>query len=160
MRNIFRYTLAILVISISGFSFISKTNEKPSITPVQSNLQTEKPSEYGMRTHPVSKKQKLHTGIDFIAPLGTPVLATADGEVISVEKDAKKYGNRIIIQHTNQITTSYAHLQNMHVTIGQKVKQKDQIGTVGNTGASVNPHLHYEVSVNHIKVDPSKFLSN
>lgn len=158
MKKNIRYFLSIAAIAFLGTAFISKKNTKPNISPINLEQLSAATTGYGMRTHPITQEQKLHTGMDFPAPLGTPVMATADGEVIKVETSAKKYGNRIIIQHANNITSSYAHLQAIHVKEGQKVTQKDQIGTVGNTGQSTAPHLHYEIKIDDEKVDPAIFI--
>tara|TARA_R110002050_G_scaffold87066_3_gene184633 strand:- start:22818 stop:23300 length:483 start_codon:yes stop_codon:yes gene_type:complete len=148
-------------ILILGFAFLSSTStntETPNISPIQKKNLTRAGSGYGMRMHPIYKIKKLHTGMDFIANSGTNVLATADGKVVLVEKSITGRGNNITIKHANNIKTSYCHLNEIKVTIGQQVSQKDIIGTVGNTGASTGFHLHYEVEQDGAKVNPAKFI--
>jgi len=115
-------------------------------------------SGYGMRRDPFSKTEKLHKGIDLVAPLGTTILAAADGVVQKVEVSDEGYGNRIIIAHNDSVVTWYAHLQNMDVKEGEKVKAGKAIATCGNTGLSTGPHLHFEVRINEECVDPEQFI--
>lgn len=101
-------------------------------------------SGYGYRVDPVYGGSAFHAGLDFAAPTGTPVYATADGEVTAAER-AGGYGNKIDISHGYNYMTRYAHLSKIDVTAGQKVKRGDKIGEVGSTGKSTGSHLHYEV---------------
>lgn len=101
-------------------------------------------SGYGYRVDPVYGGSAFHAGLDFAAPTGTPVYATADGEVTAAER-AGGYGNKIDISHGYNYITRYAHLSKIDVTAGQKVKRGDKIGEVGSTGKSTGSHLHYEV---------------
>ena len=86
----------------------------------------------------------FHTGIDYACPLGTGVLASADGSVVYARWDNFGYGNCVIIEHEPSKATLYAHLQTIGVTVGQKVKQGDVVGLSGSTGNSTGPHLHFE----------------
>jgi len=129
----------------------------PSIKPVQEDKlkrRLRSLSGYGIRLHPVHKVKKLHQGIDFTAPKGTPIQATGDGKVIRVEKRKKGYGKNVIIDHGYGYTTLYAHMQEILVKKGEKVKKGQQIGIVGSTGTSTAPHLHYEVRLNDKAVNP------
>lgn len=99
---------------------------------------------YGMRRDPFSGAQKFHTGIDLAAPAGTEVFATADGVIKTVDK-RDSHGEYIEISHGYDYATRYSHLSESFVNVGDKVKRGDVIGKVGNTGASVTDHLHYEV---------------
>lgn len=101
-------------------------------------------SGYGYRVDPVYGGSAFHAGLDFAAPTGTPVYATADGEVTAAERTGG-YGNKIDISHGYNYMTRYAHLSKIDVTAGQKVKRGDKIGEVGSTGKSTGSHLHYEV---------------
>ncbi|MEM1134977.1 MAG: M23/M56 family metallopeptidase [Bacteroidota bacterium] len=113
---------------------------------------------YGMRNHPILKVRRMHTGIDFKAPEGTPILAVASGIITSTEKSDKGYGNRVIIDHDNGLVTSYAHMKGIDVREGEQVKQGKMIGTVGSTGLSIHPHLHFEVIKENKKMDPEGML--
>ncbi len=129
----------------------------PSIKPVQEDKLKRNIrylSGYGIRIHPVHKVKKIHRGIDFTAPEGTPIQATGNGTVKKVEKRRKGYGNNIVIDHGFGYETRYAHMDEIHVKKGDKVLKGEQIGTVGNTGTSTAPHLHYEVLINGRHVNP------
>ena len=108
---------------------------------------------WGMRTHPVTKKYKLHTGIDLRASTGTKVYAANSGEV-TTSGYSSAWGNYIIINHGGGYTTLYAHLSRRNVSKGKKVKQGDVIGLSGNTGYSTGPHLHFEINQNGTSKNP------
>ncbi|MEM6585473.1 MAG: M23 family metallopeptidase, partial [Pseudomonadota bacterium] len=110
-------------------------------------------SAYGMRVHPVLGRRKRHKGIDLAAPTGTPVYATADGSVSRADR-SRTYGLVIYLDHGADLETRYAHLSRMVVADGQDVKKGDVIGYVGSTGRSTGPHLHYEVRVDGVAVNP------
>jgi murein DD-endopeptidase MepM/ murein hydrolase activator NlpD len=110
-------------------------------------------SGFGMRTHPILGFSRLHRGVDFAAPTGTPVLASAAGRVLRAGWGGG-YGNTIDIDHGRGIVTRYAHLARMDVRPGQQVTQGQRIGAVGSTGLSTGPHLHYEVIRDGVPVDP------
>jgi murein DD-endopeptidase MepM/ murein hydrolase activator NlpD len=111
----------------------------------------------GWRLDPFTGKQAYHSGLDIAAAYGNPVVAPADGYVISTTKD-KYYGNCIQINHGGGITTLYGHLSLIGVKPGQRVKRGDEIGKVGNTGRSLGTHLHYEVRDNNKPIDPMRFI--
>ena len=104
------------------------------------------------RIHPITGEQREHSGIDIPQPAGTPVLAAADGTVLETDFSAED-GNYIRLRHGN-VTTKYAHLQEYTVEPGQTVSAREQIGQVGSTGMSTGAHLHFEVTVDGIRVDP------
>jgi len=136
----------------------SKPENKPDISPVEkSSVKTVE--KYGMRVHPIYKVERLHEGIDLISAEGTPIMATAEGVVELVQKSDKGYGNMITIKHNAVYTTRYAHMQDIDVKQGDKINKGQIIGTVGNTGVSTRPHLHYEIIENGKKVDPFLFFS-
>ena len=114
-------------------------------------------SNFGMRKHPILGFNKMHTGTDFAAPLGTPILASGTG-TIALAKWCGGGGNCIKIKHNSIYETIYAHMKNFArgMKKGKKVKQGEIIGYVGSTGVSTGPHLHYEVIVNGKKVNSQK----
>ena len=129
----------------------------PSIKPVRIDMLKKNlnaMSGFGIRLHPVHKIDKMHTGIDFTAPSGTPIQATGNGTVIKAEHERFGYGNHVIIDHGFGYQTLYGHMSNFTVQVGDVVKKGQTIGIVGNTGTSTAPHLHYEVRMNGNPVDP------
>lgn len=132
----------------------------PAIQPV-SNIDLERvASGYGYRIDPVYKTVKLHAGIDFTAPSGTPVYATAAGTVETAGFHAGGYGNHIIINHGYGYKTLYGHMVRLKKRVGQRVTRGEVIGWVGSTGKSTGPHCHYEVIKNGHKIDPVYFFYN
>ena len=107
-----------------------------------------------MRIHPIFKRRKMHTGLDFTAPQGTPIQATGDAVVKSVEKKRSGYGWHVVLDHGFGFETLYGHMSRIDVRRGQRVKRGEVIGLVGSTGTSTAPHLHYEVHNRGKKVDP------
>ncbi len=115
-------------------------------------------SGFGMRRHPILGYMRMHTGVDFAAKRGTPIIAAGDGVVIKASWDSGGYGNQTLLRHANGYVSSYNH-QNAFakgVVPGAKVRQGQVIGWVGTTGLSTGPHLHYELIVNSNKVDPQR----
>ena len=110
-------------------------------------------SGFGARLHPIFKNWRAHTGTDFAAPKGTPVLATADGSVLSAGWRGG-YGNAIELHHGGGVTTLYGHLSAIAVRIGEHVRQGQIIGYVGMTGFATGPHLHYEFKIAGVFQDP------
>lgn len=115
-------------------------------------------SPFGMRMHPIRHVMAMHKGIDFGAPEGTPVGAAAEG-IVEMAGPNGGYGNYIRINHGGDMKTAYGHLSAIDVNVGQRVTQRQQIGKVGNTGASRGAHLHFEVLRNGTQVDPAPYLS-
>lgn len=115
-------------------------------------------SSYGFRLDPFTRLPSLHEGLDLVAPVGTPVLATADGVVIRAEY-AGALGNLVELAHSEGFVTRYAHLQSIAVQPGEPVAQQAVLGTLGNTGRSSGPHLHYEVHFQGRPMHPAKALS-
>lgn len=129
----------------------------PSIKPVNENLlerNLNAMSGFGIRLHPVHKIKKMHTGIDFTAPRGTPIQATGNGRVVKAEYDRFGYGNHVVIDHGFGYSSLYGHMESFTVRVGETVKKGQTIGKIGNTGTSTAPHLHYEVRRNGDPVDP------
>lgn len=126
----------------------------PSRMPVNSATLT---SGYGMRWHPVLGGRRQHKGVDLAQPIGTPVYATADG-VVSRADWFSSYGLFISIEHGGNIQTRYGHLSRLNVEAGQMVHKGDLIGYVGTTGRSTGPHLHYEVRIAGMAVNPIPYM--
>lgn len=132
----------------------------PAIQPILNKDLTRLASGFGDRMHPFYKIVKFHTGIDFTAPSGTEVFATADGIIERLDRTGRGNGNTIVINHENGYKTYYSHLSRFSVRQGRKVKRGSVIGLVGNTGLSVGPHLHYEVHLNDTPVNPVNYFFN
>jgi murein DD-endopeptidase MepM/ murein hydrolase activator NlpD len=132
----------------------------PAIQPISNKQLLALASGFGFRVHPIYKVKKLHTGIDFAASIGTPIYATADGKVQSVDIKFSGYGKVVEIDHGFGYRTRYAHMHEFAVRQGQSIKRGDLIGYVGNTGLSTAPHLHYEVLINGTQVDPVHYFYN
>ncbi len=126
----------------------------PSRMPLEGAALT---SGFGMRNHPVLGGRRQHQGIDLAAPTGTPVYATADG-VVGRADLYSTYGLFISIEHGASMETRYAHLSRLAVAAGDNVKKGDLIGYVGSTGRSTGPHLHYEVRVEGLAVNPIPYM--
>ncbi len=132
----------------------------PAIQPIAIGDLTRFGSAFGYRMHPIYKRRKMHQGVDLTAPTGTKIYAPGDGIVMRADASSRGYGNHIRINHGYGYVTVYGHLHKMFVRPGQKVKRGDVIGLVGNTGLSTSSHLHYEVRVNGVHVNPVNFYYN
>jgi murein DD-endopeptidase MepM/ murein hydrolase activator NlpD len=131
----------------------------PAIQPISNKELTRIASGFGYRIHPIYGIAKMHGGIDFTAPQGTPIYATGDGLVTTAAPSAGA-GNHVIINHGYGYETVYMHMVRMKVGNGTRVKRGEVIGWVGSTGASTGPHCHYEVHINGTKVNPVYFFYN
>lgn len=114
-------------------------------------------SGFGSRLDPFSGQMSMHAGLDFAAPVGTPIMAAAGG-VVSAAEYNPAYGNMVVIDHGNGLQTLYAHASKMEVGSGEIVRKGQQIARVGSTGRSTGSHLHFEVHVNGIPQNPARFL--
>lgn len=132
----------------------------PAIQPVSNKTLSHLASGFGYRIDPIYKTAKMHTGLDFAAPLGTPIYATGDGVIEDASYDAGGYGNHVIINHGYGYETLYGHMIRIKVRDGQRVKRGEVIGWIGSTGKSTGPHCHYEVIKNGEKIDPIHFFFN
>lgn len=132
----------------------------PAIQPVTNKNLRSMASGFGYRLHPIYKTYKMHTGIDFTAPTGTPIYATGNGRVVPAPDGASGYGNHVVIDHGFGYKTLYAHMYKSKVKMGQRIKRGQLIGYVGNTGLSSGPHLHYEVMKNGKKINPINYFFN
>jgi murein DD-endopeptidase MepM/ murein hydrolase activator NlpD len=115
-------------------------------------------SNYGYRIDPITGRNSFHTGVDLIAPTGTPVVSAAGG-VVSTVAYVAEYGNIVEIDHDNGLTTRYAHLSRSQVKVGDVVMKGQVVAQVGTTGRTTGPHLHFEVREKGIPLNPNKFLS-
>jgi murein DD-endopeptidase MepM/ murein hydrolase activator NlpD len=129
----------------------------PAIIPISNKDLTRTASGYGWRFHPIYKISKFHYGMYFTAPEGTDVYSTGNDIVVDDTTSARGLGKHIIIDHGFGYTSIYGHLSNFNVRIGQKVKRGDIIGFVGNTGLSIADHLHYEIKLNGVNVNPVNY---
>jgi len=114
-------------------------------------------SHYGWRNDPFTGEKSFHTGIDIALPKGTPILAAHDATVSTVVHSGTGYGNYVVLTGKNSISTLYAHMDTISVAAGSEVKRGDVIGTVGSTGNSTGPHLHFEVAVDGGTLNPAIF---
>jgi murein DD-endopeptidase MepM/ murein hydrolase activator NlpD len=132
----------------------------PAIQPISNKQLTRIGSGFGIRIDPVYKVPRMHEGCDFTAPLGTPIYATGNGTVTTLEYGDRGYGNFVMITHGYGYQTLYGHMSRVKTKRGQQVKRGDIIGYVGSTGKSTGPHCHYEVIKNGKKIDPINFFFN
>lgn len=132
----------------------------PAIQPVNNKDMNRIASGFGYRIDPVYKTVKFHAGLDFAAPQGTPIYATADGRVTTSGNAGNGYGNHVILSHGFGYETLYGHMVRVKSQVGQTVKRGEVIGWVGSTGKSTGPHLHYEVHKNGKQIDPIYFFYN
>ncbi|WP_333781682.1 M23 family metallopeptidase [Hoeflea prorocentri] len=115
-------------------------------------------SRFGKRKDPFFKRLAHHAGIDFKTPYGQSIFSTGNGKVVKAGRKGG-YGKMIEIDHGNGITTRYAHLSRIQVKVGETVEAGDRIGAAGSTGRSTGPHLHYEIRLNNVAVNPQRFLT-
>jgi murein DD-endopeptidase MepM/ murein hydrolase activator NlpD len=132
----------------------------PAIQPVSNKDLKRIASGFGYRIDPVYKTVKLHPGLDFSSPAGTPIYATADGMIEVAGNRGDGYGNVVIINHGFGYKTLYGHMYRIKARSGQRVVRGEVIGWVGSTGKSTGPHCHYEVIKNGNKIDPIYFFYN
>lgn len=148
--------------SLDEITVLAEEKEKllaaiPAIQPVNNKDLTRMASGYGMRTDPFNKTRKMHWGMDFTAPRGTPIYASGDGVVKRADNRSAGYGKHIRIDHGFGYVSLYAHLYKYNVKKNQKVKRGDLIGFVGSTGRSQAPHLHYEIWKEGNRINPINF---
>ena len=125
----------------------------PTIWPVKGWLT----AGFGQRRSPFTGQRQMHEGVDIANTVGTPVIAPADG-VVTYTGPLGGFGDVVSVDHGHKISTFYAHLQQHKVSQGQRVRRGDVIGLVGTTGRVTGPHLHYEIQVNEVSVDPTKYV--
>lgn len=132
----------------------------PAIQPVSNKELSRLASGFGHRVDPIYKTVKMHAGLDFAAPQGTPIYATADGVVSTAGNTNNGYGNHVVINHGYGYETLYGHMVKVKARSGESVKRGEVIGWVGSTGKSTGPHCHYEVHKNGQKINPIYFFYN
>lgn len=132
----------------------------PAIQPLSNQDLKRIASGFGYRIDPVYKTVKFHAGLDFSAPQGTPIYATANGVVRVAGNLANGYGNHVVINHGYGYETLYGHMFKIRVKNGERIKRGEIIGWVGSTGKSTAPHCHYEVHKNGTRLDPVYFFYN
>jgi len=132
----------------------------PAIQPVSNKQLNRIASGFGSRIDPVYGTPKMHKGLDFSAPQGTPIYATGNGVIEVAGYSEGGYGNHVMINHGYGYETLYGHMVRIKVRAGQKVKRGEVVGWVGSTGKSTGPHCHYEVHINGNAVDPVYFFYN
>lgn len=132
----------------------------PAIQPVSNSELKRMASGFGYRIDPIYKTTRFHAGLDFTAPQGTPIYATANGTVTTAGNTANGYGNHVIINHGYGYETLYGHMFRVKTKPGARVKRGEIIGYVGSTGKSTGPHCHYEVHKNGRPIDPVYFFYN
>ena len=129
----------------------------PAIQPVKNEDLSRMASGYGSRTDPFTKARKMHWGMDFSAPRGTPIYASGDGIVVRADNASAGYGNHVRIDHGYGYISLYGHMYKYNVKKNQKVKRGDIIGFVGSSGRSLGPHVHYEVFKDGDRINPMNF---
>jgi murein DD-endopeptidase MepM/ murein hydrolase activator NlpD len=151
--------------SFAEITTMVKNKEKllkaiPAIQPVNNKNLNRVASGFGYRIDPLYKDYRLHAGLDFAAPVGTPIYATADGVVQAAGFNTDGYGNKVVINHGFGYQTLYGHMVRVKAKVGQSVKRGEVIGYIGSTGKSTGPHCHYEVIKRGAKVDPVYYFYN
>ena len=131
-------------------------NLSPDIFPVDASYNS---SSFGWRIDPFTGQKAFHEGLDFLAAEGTPIVAVAGG-IVSISGRYTEYGNMVEITHGGGLATRYAHASRLAVRVGQRVSKGQKIAEVGNTGRSTGAHLHYEIRLNSVALDPKKYLSS
>lgn len=114
-------------------------------------------SGFGFRRSPYNGRHQMHYGVDIASPMGLPITAPADGRIVLAEMKPG-YGRKVVIDHGYGITTVFGHASQFFVKSGEKVKRGDKIAAVGSSGSSTGPHLHYEIHVDGLPIDPLKYL--
>ncbi|MEP2237835.1 MAG: M23 family metallopeptidase, partial [Maribacter sp.] len=160
--DIIKKQMAIQSKSLDEITKLAEEKEKllmsiPAIQPINNEDLKRMASGYGWRSDPFTKARKMHYGMDFTAPKGTPIYAAGDGKITRADNNSSGYGKHIRIDHGYGYLSLYAHLSRYNVKKGQKVKRGDLIGFVGSTGRSEAPHLHYEVWKDNDRINPMNF---
>ena len=156
LRKVLDYDHAMADMQVSWQSDLGRLDRLPTALPLSGNFLLT--SSFGVRSDPITLLPSMHDGIDFVAPVGTPVLATAAGVVLRAEY-AGAYGHMVEVAHADGFVTRYAHLKTIRVKPQDVLERHDAVGTLGNTGRSTGPHLHYEVIYKGRAMHPAKALA-
>lgn len=156
LRKVLDYDHAMADMQVSWQSDLGRLDRLPTALPLSGNFLLT--SSFGVRSDPITHLPSMHDGIDFVAPVGTPVLATAAGVVLRAEY-AGAYGHMVEVAHADGFVTRYAHLKTIRVKPQDVLERHDAVGTLGNTGRSTGPHLHYEVIYKGRAMHPAKALA-
>ncbi|WAJ31039.1 peptidoglycan DD-metalloendopeptidase family protein [Antarcticirhabdus aurantiaca] len=152
----FETTVARLDDALTTLERVSnKAAELPLAAPTREGVRS---SGFGVRRDPFLGKSALHAGVDFAAPVGSPIRATAPGKVVEAGVSGG-YGKMVEVDHGNGLTTRYAHMSSIAVSVGDWIEAGDTVGAVGSTGRSTGPHLHYEIRRDGSALNPDRFLS-
>ena len=156
LREVLDYDHAMADMQVRWQSDLGRLDRLPTALPLSGNFLLT--SSFGVRSDPITHLPSMHDGIDFVAPVGTPVLATAAGVVLRAEY-AGAYGHMVEVAHADGFVTRYAHLKTIRVKPQDVLERHDAVGTLGNTGRSTGPHLHYEVIYKGRAMHPAKALA-
>lgn len=140
--------------ALRAYASVGHSDPRVSVAPVSGVVS----SEFGLRADPLSGEHRHHHGIDLAAPTGTPVVSSGEGVVVRAEA-AGNYGNLVVIEHGDGLETRYAHLDEMTVKVGDRVEGGAQLGSVGDTGRTTGPHLHFEVRRHGQAENPRRVVS-
>jgi hypothetical protein len=146
----FQHWAAIDPIGVAGPQTLAALRDPPPVSPIR----LDRPIDANPTDGFGPRGDRFHSGVDYPAPIGTPVVAAADGTVIGAGR-AGAYGNLVVVRHTSGVTTLYAHLSKILVTSGRRVTGGAVVGLVGQTGDATGPHLHFEVRLRDAAVDPA-----
>ena len=156
LEKVIHYNKALAEMQERWQSDFGRLDLLPTVLPLSGDFMLS--STFGVRADPLTHLPSMHEGIDFVAPIGTPVLATATGIVVRAEY-AGAYGNMVEVAHADGFVTRYAHLRTIQVKPQDVLQRHDAVGTLGNTGRSTGPHLHYEVIFKGRAMHPAKALA-
>lgn len=156
LAHILHYDKAMADMQVRWQSDLGRLDLLPTMLPLSGDFLLSSP--FGVRADPLTHLPSMHEGIDFVAPVGTPVLATAGGVVVRAEF-AGAYGLMVEVAHADGFVTRYAHLKTIQVKPQDVLQRHDAVGTLGNTGRSTGPHLHYEVILKGRAMHPAKALA-
>jgi murein DD-endopeptidase MepM/ murein hydrolase activator NlpD len=156
LQQMLHFNTAMTDMQVRWQSDLGRLDRLPTALPLSGNFLLS--SSFGVRADPITHLPSMHEGIDFVAPVGTPVLATAAGVVLRAEFSGA-YGHMVEVAHADGFITRYAHLKTIQVKPQDVLERHDEVGTLGNTGRSTGPHLHYEVIFKGRAMHPAKALA-
>ncbi|MEY3613277.1 MAG: Murein DD-endopeptidase MepM [Pseudomonadota bacterium] len=157
LEKVIHYDQALSEMQTRWQTDLGRLDRVPTVLPLSGDFVLS--STFGVRADPLTHLPSMHEGIDFVAPIGTPVLATAEGVVVRAEFSGA-YGNMVEVAHADGFVTRYAHLKTIQVKPHDVLQRHDAVGSLGNTGRSTGPHLHYEVIFKGRAMHPAKALAS